>query len=155
MEWREVELGAPELAALAVSEFERSGMALVGTLTRAGAPRISCCDPVVVDGVLCIGMLWRSRKAVDLLHDPRLVLHNAIASNTGDEDEVVVRGEAREVRDSAARSRFLEHTAERARWVEPFHLFGVDVASVAEIRYGGGEQLVRVWPSGTELRHRY
>jgi hypothetical protein len=155
MEWCDVELGAPELAALVQREFERTGMALVGTLTRSGAPRVSCCDPVVVDGALCIGMMWRSRKAVDLLRDPRLVLHNAIASNRGDEDEVVVRGAARELRDAVVRARFLEKTADRARWVEPFHLFIVDIESVAEIRYGGGEQRVRVWPAGTERRRTY
>ena len=38
MNWRELQAGTPDLAALAREHFERAGMALVGTLRRDGSP---------------------------------------------------------------------------------------------------------------------
>jgi hypothetical protein len=153
MDWSELERGAPELAELARSEFARAGMALVGTLTRDGSPRISCVDPQIIDGALFLGMMWRSRKAADLRRDPRLVLRNAVCTNRGDEVEVILRGEAVEVTDEEARRRYLGAVPE---WGErPFHLYAVDVQTAAVIRYTEGEQYVSVWPSGTERRRRY
>ena len=98
-------------------------------------------------------MMWRSRKAVDLLRDPRLVLRNAICTNRGDEVEVIVRGLAVQVTDEETRQRYLDALPE---WGERrFHLFAVDLETVAVIRYGAGEQHVKIWPQGTERRRRY
>jgi hypothetical protein len=152
--WQDLDAGAPELAAAGLAEFERSGMALVGTLRRDGRPRISCVDPLVLGGDLLLGMMWRSRKAVDLLRDPRLVLHNAICSNTGDELEFSLHGRAEEVRDDTVRARFVEATGETWRGRE-LHLFRVEVESAAIVRYEAGEQYVHVWPSGVERRRTY
>jgi hypothetical protein len=154
--WAELEAGAPDLAAAARAEFVRSGMALVGTLRKDGSPRISCVEPCILGGELYLGMIWRSRKAVDLLRDPRLVLHNAVASNTGNELEISLSGRAVEVRDAEVRRRFVEAVAERSAWKEPhFHLFSVELASAGLVRYEAGEQHVKVWPEGTEFTRRY
>ena len=67
----------PELAALGEKQLARTGLALVGTLRRDGWPRISPVEPFIVDGNLYLGMMWQSRKAVDLLRDPRCVVHTA------------------------------------------------------------------------------
>ena len=128
-------------------------MAPVGTLRQDGSPRISCVYPHVLDGALLLGMMWRSRKAVDLLRDPRLVLRNAICTNRGDEVEVILRGEAKEVGDADTRTRYLE--AVPAWGDRRFHLFAVDLEDAALISYESGEQYVRVWPAGTERRRRY
>jgi hypothetical protein len=64
--------------------------------------------PHVLDGALLLGMMWRSRKAVDLLRDSRLVLRNAICTNRGDEVEVILRGKAKEISDGDTRTRYLE-----------------------------------------------
>jgi hypothetical protein len=153
--WEELETDAPDLADAVRKEFERAGMALVGTLRKDGSPRISCVEPCIVEGALYLGMMWRSRKAVDLLRDPRLVLHNAVSTNRGDELEIAVNGRAVEIRDPDARRRYAE-AVQRTAWDgSPFHLFAVEIDSVGLVKYERGEQLVRVWPAGTEFRRRY
>jgi hypothetical protein len=153
--WADLEAGAPELAAVGREEFARHGMALVGTLRRDGRPRISCIDPVLLDGELYLGMMWRSRKAVDLLRDPRLVVHNAICTNTGLEVEFSLHGHAEEVDDAGVRGRFVVAAAARSAWRDPFHLFRVALDSAAVVRYASGHQHVRVWPGGIERRRTY
>jgi len=153
MNWRELQEGAPDLAALAREHFERAGMALVGTLRRDGSPRISCIYPYVLEDELLLAMMWRSRKAVDLLRDARLVLHNAISTNRGDEIEVILRGRAVEIGDDESRSRYL---AAVPNWGErKFHLFVVDLESAAVVRYEASKQYVKVWPQGVELQRPY
>jgi pyridoxamine 5'-phosphate oxidase-like protein len=153
VKWEEFEVGAPELAALARAEFERYGMVLVGTIRRDGSPRISCVLPYVLDGELCLGMMARSRKAVDLLRDPRLVLHNPICTNQGDEVELSLHGTAVEIDDEEVRRRYVRDHSE---WGErDFHLFAVDIQSVGLVRYEHGVQHVNVWPKGTEFAQRY
>ncbi len=153
MKWEEFEAGAPGLAALARGEFERHGMALVGTLRKDGSPRISCVLPYVLDGELYLGMMWQSRKAVDLLRDPRLVLHNPITTNRGDEVELSLQGRAVDIQDAEVRRRYAESLSE---WEgRDFHLFAVDIESVGVIRYERGEQHVKVWPRGAEFTRRY
>lgn len=130
-------------------------MALVGTLRKDGSPRISCVEPCIVDGSLYLGMMWRSRKAVDLLRDPRLVLHNAVCTNRGDELEVSIHGRAVEIHDADVR-RICADALEHTSWNDsPFHLFEIEIESAGLIKYEHGEQLVKVWPKGTEIRRPY
>jgi len=151
--WEEFEASEPELAALARAEFERSAMVLVGTLRKDGSPRISCVLPYVLDGELLLGMMWQSRKAVDLQRDSRLVLHNPISTNHGDEVEISLRGRAVEIDDDKTRQRYVKNLPE---WEgRDFHLFSVDIESVGLIRYDRGEQHVKVWPRGPEFTRRY
>lgn len=153
MKWAEFESQAAELAATARSEFDRYGMVLVGTIRRDGSPRISCVLPYVLDGELYLGMMWQSRKAIDLLRDPRLVLHNAISTNRGDEVEISLRGHTIEIRDEEVRRRYVASLPEwRGR---DFHLFAVDIERVGLIRYERGEQHVKVWPRGAEFTRVY
>ncbi len=153
MKWEEFEAGAPELAELARTEFERHGMALVGTVRKDGSPRISCVLPYILGGELYLGMMWRSRKAVDLQRDPRLVLHNPISTNRGDEVEISLQGRAVEVGDEATRRRYVQNLSEWAG--RDFHLYSVDIESVGLIRYERGQQHVKVWPAGTEFTRAY
>lgn len=156
MTWEEFEAGAPEMAASGREQFEQSGVVLIGTLRRDGSPRISCVEPCILDGDLYLGMMWRSRKAVDLLRDPRLVVHNAICSNTGDEVEFILRGRAIDIHDPELRRRYVEAVAERTSWKEPhFHLFSIDIDSAALIKHERGEQSVKVWPQGIQFRRPY
>ncbi|HEU0248795.1 MAG TPA: pyridoxamine 5'-phosphate oxidase family protein [Gaiellaceae bacterium] len=153
MNWRDLEVGAPALADLARRQFAEAGMAVVGTLRRDGSPRISCVYPCVLDEELYLGMMWRSRKAIDLLRDPRLVLHNAVSTNRGDETEVILRGKAIERGDDGLLRRYLAAVPE---WGDRrFHLFVVDLESAAIIRYESGTQQVSVWPQGVEFTRPY
>lgn len=153
MIWEQFEAATPELAAVGRSQFEQSGVALIGTLRKDGSPRISCVEPCILDGILYLGMMWQSRKALDLLHDPRLVLHNTVCTSTGDEVEFSLRGRAIEIRDPGVRRRY---RSERTSWQEPyFHLFSLDIESASLVEYGGGEQAVSVWPLGKAFRRPY
>jgi hypothetical protein len=156
MNWSSFAAAAPELAEFAVREFDRAGVATLGTIRADGSPRISCVEPCVLDGSLYLGMMWRSRKAVDLFRDPRLVLRNPICSNTGDEAELSLRGRAVEVTEPERRRRFVDAVAERTEWREPhFQLFDVEIDSAALVRYGGGAQSVTLWPQGTSFTRTY
>jgi hypothetical protein len=128
-------------------------MALVGTVRRDGSPRISCVYPYILRGKLYLAMMWRSRKAVDLLRDPRLVLHNAVSTNRGDETEVILRGTAVELEDVESKRRYRAVVPE---WGDrKFHLFVVDIESASVVRYEAGTQHVRVWPLGVEFTRLY
>ena len=65
--WGEFVRADPSFGALAVARIDGEGLVMVGTLRRNGWPRISPVEPLIVGGELCLGMMWRSRKAVDLL----------------------------------------------------------------------------------------
>ena len=43
---------------------------LVGTIRKDGTPRISPNEPDFAVGRLFVSMMWRSKKALDLLRDP-------------------------------------------------------------------------------------
>jgi Pyridoxamine 5'-phosphate oxidase len=155
MTWLAFAAGAPEMAELAKEQFAQSGMALIGTIRRDGSPRINCVEPCILDGALYLGMMWQSRKALDLLSDPRLVIHNAICSNTGDERELSLRGRAQDMHDPQVRLHYVG-AVERTSWKgADSHLFAVAIESAALVTYGNGEQSVEVWPQGTMFKRPY
>ncbi len=69
--WKELKRSDPGLAALGEERFERTGLVLIGTLRKNGWPRISPVEALIAGGHLYLGMMWQSRKALDLLRDPR------------------------------------------------------------------------------------
>jgi len=146
--WQEFASHAPELAALGEAQFARTGLALVGTLRRDGWPRISPVEPFIVDGQLCLGMMWRSVKALDLLRDPRCVVHSTVSDREGTEGEFKVYGRAVEVNDLEERRRFGEavYAAIGYRPEEPeFHCFAIAIESVAFTQIRDGEMHHLVW----------
>ncbi|HEY4948336.1 MAG TPA: pyridoxamine 5'-phosphate oxidase family protein, partial [Acidimicrobiales bacterium] len=98
---------------------------LVGTLRANGWPRISPVEPLIVDGGLYLGMMWQSRKALDLLGDPRCVVHSTVTDRAGTEGDVKVYGRAVPVDDAGARERYCRALEARIGWrpEEDFHLF--------------------------------
>src|SRR5215467_11662783 len=112
MRWAEFAAAAPEMAALG-RELEARRVVLIATVRPDGSPRISGAEPVTVEGDLYLGMMWRSQKALDLRRDPRLLIHNPICSDAGDEVEFSLRGQAIEVHDLEVRRRFVEAVAEK------------------------------------------
>jgi hypothetical protein len=144
MRWDEFAAAAPELAALGEERLRGRELCLVGTLRRNGWPRISPVEPEFVDGELMVGMMWRSPKAVDLLRDPRLVVHSVVSTRLGTEGDFKLYGNALDVRDPERRAAYRATVKARIDWepAEPhYHLFAVDVASAgfvtfAEPRYG-------------------
>jgi hypothetical protein len=104
--WGEFTHQEPELAALGEARFERTGLVLVATLRRNGWARISPVKPFIVGGQLYLGMMWQSKKALDLLRDPRCTIHNTVSDRQATEGEFKVYGRAVNVTDLAERRRF-------------------------------------------------
>ena len=94
MIWRDFEAAAPELARLGRERFERTGVVLVATVRKDGSPRISPVEPYLVLGHLLLGMMWRSRKALDLLREPRCAVHSAVCDPNGSDGEFKLYGRA-------------------------------------------------------------
>ena len=146
--WQQFAVHAPELAALGEAQFASTGLALVGTLRRDGWPRISPVEPFIVDGELYLGMMWRSVKALDLLRDPRCVVHSTVSDRAGTEGEFKVYGRAIEVTDLDERRRFGDavFTAIGFRPEEPeFHCFAIAIESVAFSKLRDGQFHRQVW----------
>jgi len=157
MNWTEFAEAAPELARLAKERFEKTGLALVGTVRRDGTPRISPIEPAVFEGELLLGMMYQSRKALDLLRDPRCLLHTIITDKEGTEGEVKLRGRAVDVTDAGLRERHAQDTFVRTGWrpEEPFHLFSLDIEDAAFVQYRGGErQAVKTWRVGHPVEEK-
>lgn len=146
--WQQFASQAPELAVLGEAQFGRTGLALVGTLRRDGWPRISPVEPLIVDGQLYLGMMWRSVKALDLLRDSRCVVHSTVSDRGGTEGEFKVYGRAVEVTGLDERRRFGDavYAAIGFRPEEPeFHCFAIAIESVVFSVLRNGEFHRQVW----------
>lgn len=159
MRWAEFEARQPRLAAVGAARLIEPGVVLVGTIRRDGAPRISPVEPLLLDGELYLSMLWGSRKARDLIRDPRILVHGIVASRDGSDGEFKLRGLARAQDDRRVQRRYAAAIVEVVGWnPEPgrFHLFSVDLESVVFIRYDDptGDQFLTSWPPGREVVRR-
>ena len=149
--WAVFAEAAPELAALGEAQFARTGLALVGTLRRDGWPRISPVEPFIANGQLYLGMMWRSVKALDLLRDPRCVVHSTVSNRDGTEGEFKVYGRAVEVTDPEELRRFCDAVyAAIGLRIEDMegqgHCFAIAIESVVFSRLEGEEFHRQVWP---------
>jgi hypothetical protein len=153
--WAEFQSNAPELAALGEARFRATGLAIVGTLRGNGWPRITPVEPRLVDGELQLGMMWQSRKALDLLRDPRCTVHSTTADKDGTEGDFKVYGSAEHVTDGGRRERHCQVTEQEIGWRpsdEKFHVFSVDIQEVAYTVFVDGETTVYCWRPGGDLR---
>ncbi len=146
-DWAAFRQGDPELAAIAESRMAEDGLVLVGTLRANGWPRISPVEPLVVDGELYLGMMWRSRKAVDLLADPRCVVHTTVHERNGTEGDVKIYGRVRDVTDPGERARYAAALEAAIGWRPEgeFHLFALDLTEVGYFAAIDGGHDVRTW----------
>jgi len=121
------------------------GLVLVGTLRASGWPRISPVEPLIVDDELYLGMMWRSRKAVDLLADPRCVVHSAVSDKAGTKGDVKVYGHARDVVYPGRRARYGVALEAAIGWRPEvdFHMFAVDITEVGYFAVADGGHDVR------------
>ena len=93
MSWSDLVAGAPDLAREGWARFERTHVALLGTVREDGTPRISPVEPFVIDDQLVFGVM-RSPKMDDLARDPSVVLHSSVSDINGSEGEFKVYGRA-------------------------------------------------------------
>jgi hypothetical protein len=154
MRWDEFEDACPEIATMARERFLKDDLVLVGTLRADGSPRISPNEPDFAAGRFFVSMMWRSRKALDVLRDPRLVVHSVTANRMGTDGDVKIYGRAIDERDPAVREAFRDAIRARIDWApdEPtFHCFSVDVEGAGFIRFGD-EPVARSWDLERGLR---
>ncbi len=145
--WQQFGEADPAFAELAEARIDGEGLVLVGTLRRNGWPRISPVEPLIVDGDLCLGMMWQSKKALDLLHDPRCVVHSIVRDRAGTEGDVKVYGRAVDVVDPGRRERYGAALEARIGWRPEgdFHLFAVDITEVGYFVVAAGGHETRTW----------
>lgn len=148
MIWEEFKANAPEIATLGEERFNRTGLVLLATLRKNGWPRISPVEVLITDGQLYLGMMWRSRKALDLLRDPRCTVHSTVSDRAGTEGEFKVYGHAVDVQDVEARRRYGDALYEKiqVRLEESeYHLFAVDIQSAAFVIIRNEEMVHQEW----------
>ena len=154
MRWDEFARACPELAALGEERLRGRELCLVGTLRRTGYPRISPVEPEFVDGELMLGMMWRSPKALDLLRDPRCVIHSVVSDRMGTEGDFKLYGRAVDVQDPERRARYRATVKARIDWepTEPtFHCFAIDIESAGFVVFGAGRYGL-AWDPDSGLR---
>ena len=106
MNWHEFARAALDLAQAGEERFERWGLILLGSVRKDGTPRISPVEPLIVGGELMLGMMWQSKKALDLLREPRCLVHSIITNKDGSEGEFKLRGTARDLADLECRQTY-------------------------------------------------
>ena len=159
MRWSEFEDRQPRLAEVGREKLVGPGVVLVVTVRRDGTPRLSPVEPFVLDGELWLSMLLNSTKAVDLIRDPRILVHSVVTGRDGAGGEFKLRGTVRAETDPTVQHRYAAAVAEALGWRPipgEFHLFAVDVDDVTFIRYvdATGDQFVTRWPRGGEFVRR-
>jgi hypothetical protein len=88
--------------------------------------------------------MWQSPKALDLLRDPRIVVHSVVSERSGKEGDFKLYGRAVDVQDRDRRAAYRASIKARIDWEPPepeFHVFAIDIDSAgfvtfAEPRFG-------------------
>jgi hypothetical protein len=154
MRWDEFTAVCPELAGLARDRFERDQVVMLGTIRGDGRPRLSPCEPDFATGRLLLGMMWRSPKAVDLLRDSRLTVHSVPSDRMNPGGDVKLYGTGVDEQDADVRGEFLRAIRARIDWepAEPYHLFSLDVAEAAFMRFTDDAKETWRWTPAAGLR---
>src|SRR4051794_1145116 len=153
MRWIDLQDRQAKLGEIASERLLNPGVVLVVTLRKDGTPRLSPVEPFVLDGDLWLSMMPGSRKAADLLRDPRILVHSVITRPDGEEGELKLRGSVRVADDTASHERYAAAVSATLPWspvVGRFHLFAVDIDEVTFVRYDNatGDQHLVLWPPG-------
>lgn len=155
MRWDAFEVACPEIAALAEERFRVDEVVLIGTLRADGSPRVSPNEVDFVGGHLLVSMMWRSRKALDLLRDPRCIVHSVPITRMNPGGDVKLYGRVVDVHDPGLRQAFREEMRRRIDWApdEPaYHLFSLDIDQAGFISFGEGNQRCMAWDPIRGLR---
>jgi hypothetical protein len=157
--WSDVEARQPRLAELGFRRLRDPGVVLVGTVRKDGTPRISAVEPFFWRGDLWLPLLLGSLKAMDLLRDSRILVHSIVTSRDGTgEGEFMLRGRAVLEESLRLHQEIADAIAAELPWrpeAGKFHLFQVDVAHVASVRWGDhNDQYLTRWPPGHEQVRR-
>ncbi len=133
-QWADFEAAAPELAAQGRELIESFRFVLAGTIRRDGTPRISPVEAHIVGGHLMLVMISGTRKAGDLLRDPRILLNSPVKA-------------LREITAVAIKA--------ASGWQPPqgWHFFSIDIEDAAFIAWKAGEMQMARWNRDRGLDH--
>ena len=145
MNWTEFAATAPELAEFGQDRINSTRLVTLGTIRADGWPRVSRCEAYVVDGELLLGMMWQSKKALDLLRDPRITVATVQADREPVYGDLKLYGFAVDVPDPGHRQAYADTVFAAISWrpSEPYHLFSVDIARAGFISFGENQKLMR------------
>jgi hypothetical protein len=102
-----------------------------------------------------LGMMWRSPKALDLLRDPRLVVHSVVTTRLGTDGDFKLYGRAVPVEQGERRAAYRASIKARIDWEpeEPdYHVFAVDIDSAGFVTFASEQRYGLAWTAGGELR---
>jgi hypothetical protein len=154
MHWEAFEQACPQIAGLARERFAKDEVVLVGTLRADGSPRISPNESDFAAGRLFVSMMWRSKKALDLLRDPRVVVHSTPSDRMNPSGDIKLYGRVVDEQEPEVRKAFRDEIRRRIDWApdEPeFHCFSVDVESAGYAVFGEGSHAL-AWDPERGLR---
>lgn len=154
--WQGFATTAPALAALGKARWDRQGLFLIATHRRDGSVRISPCEYLVFEGELWLGMMWQSKKALDLVRDPRITIHNSVSNKDGKDGEFKVYGRVVDEGDPARRVAFGAFSEAETGFnpSEPYHLFRLAIAEAAFMIFGAeGRAEVEAACAGSPNEH--
>ncbi|HEY7135231.1 MAG TPA: pyridoxamine 5'-phosphate oxidase family protein [Acidimicrobiia bacterium] len=154
--WSDVVRAAPELARLVHARFQATGLGLLATVRRDGAPRISGIEPLFASGELWLGSMPEARKGADLRRDPRFALHSATTDKDVTDGDAKVSGRAVLIDDLATTERFVDaFRTETGRAPDPgtFDLFRAEVTAVSMLRPAGDHLDIDWWDEATGVHH--
>ena len=150
--WSEIEVEAPELAALARHYFDMNAHKVLATLRRDGSPRVSGTEVRFSGGELWLGSMPGARKARDLQRDPRFALHGGPADpGAGWDGDAKLAGRAEEIADAERRAAVLGEQHRES------HLFRADVSELSVVRLGGDPPdhlVIEAWHAGRGVSRR-
>jgi hypothetical protein len=127
---------------------------LLGTIRADGWPRISPCEAYVVDGDLMLGMMWQSKKALDLVRDARITIATPQSDREPVHADLKLYGAVVDIPDPERRQAYSDalHAAIGWRPPEPYHLFAADIHHAGFISFGKAPRLLRWSPeTGIEV----
>jgi hypothetical protein len=151
--WAEFAAEQPDLAAFVQGRFAADRHALIATLRKDGAPRISGVEPDFTRGELWAGMMPDSLKSRDLRRDPRFALHcmTTTASMT-EAGDAKISGTAEFWTD---KDDYLKDLYDRTGWQpkpEEIDLFRLNVTEVVSLTVEGDGMIVLSWHEGRGTR---
>jgi len=155
MRWDAFEEACPEIATMARERFARDQLVMVGTIRRDGSPRISPNEPDFAADRLFVSMMWRSKKALDLLRDPRCVVHSVTCDRMGTDGDLKLYGRMADVHEPALRHAYQAAIKARIDWQpdEPeFHLFSLDIESAGYTVFEENAHRALAWDPERGLR---
>ena len=148
MKWGEFAQKEPELARLGQERLDRYGLVMLATLRKNGFPRISPVEPLFFNNQLYLGMTLNSRKALDLIRDPRCSIHNAVSDRHASDGEFKIYGRAMDITNPNEQQNYLRAMAKKINLEfgdQQFHCFVIDINSIAINTLVSEEFKHRVW----------